>query len=107
MNSELQSDGCFSSEAESGICGAALGSDHPLLSRALNKLGTPYTDRGKIDEAEALYRRAREIQQKAFEAERPHVARMLNSLAGVWQQRRRQNPEAADINRGEGDCATG
>jgi tetratricopeptide (TPR) repeat protein len=59
-------------------------------------MGMLYSDQGKIDEAEALYRTALEIQQKALGAEHLDVARTLNNLAGVCQMRR-QYREAEDL----------
>ena len=58
------------------------GSDHPTVAANLNNLGAVYFFEGRYGEAEPLFRRALDIQERALGHDHPDVAKTLNNLAG-------------------------
>ncbi|XP_026077493.1 kinesin light chain 1-like [Carassius auratus] len=62
-----------------------LGKDHPVVEATLNNLAMLHSERGQYKEAELLYRRALEIQEKLFGKDHPDVVKHLNNLALVCQ----------------------
>ena len=57
------------------IKGKALGADHPDVATSCGNLGNMLMQRGKLDEAEPLQRRALTIKEKALGADHPDVAK--------------------------------
>ena len=55
------------------------------MARTLHNLASVYNAQGKYAEAEALYKRALEIKEKALGADHPSVAMTLNNLAVLYQ----------------------
>ena len=53
---------------------------------SLNILANSYSNQGKYDEAEPLYKRSLKILEKALGKEHPHVAASLNNLAELYRQ---------------------
>jgi tetratricopeptide (TPR) repeat protein len=62
---------------------------------ALGNLATTLRMRGRPAEAEPLYRRALEIDEKVFGSEHPHVSRDLNALAVVLRSMSRSEEAEA------------
>ena len=61
-----------------------LGSEHPDVASYLNNLAWLYSNQGKYQEAEPLFKRALEIKEKVLGSEHPDVAKSLNNLAGLY-----------------------
>ena len=55
------------------------------MAKILHNLAIVYKEQGKYAEAEALYKRALEIKEKALGADHPAVAMTLNNLAVLYQ----------------------
>jgi tetratricopeptide (TPR) repeat protein len=62
-----------------------VGSDHPEVACALNKLAFFYTEQGKYAQAEPLHQRALQIWEQRFGSDHPEVACALNGLALLYR----------------------
>jgi tetratricopeptide (TPR) repeat protein len=65
---------------------SALGPDHPHVGVTLNNLALTYWNWGRYADAEPIYRRAVEVQEKALGKEHPQVATSLNNLGLVYMR---------------------
>ena len=61
------------------VCEVAYGFNHPKSGTAANNLAAVYKDMGKLDEAEALYRRALAID----EASGADTSTVINNLSTI------------------------
>lgn len=68
---------------------AKLGLTNPDLANTLNNLGVACEQAGKLDEAEAAYRRAFDIAQQAFPPDHPFVIRSAENLRDFCNARGR------------------
>jgi tetratricopeptide (TPR) repeat protein len=68
---------------------AQFGIDHPSYAYALSLLASIYLGQQKLDEAEALYRRAMAIHEKVLGADHPDVAHSLTLLSLVYSLQRK------------------
>src|SRR5262245_9392246 len=66
------------------LVAAHFGADHPYYAVALNKRGLVYRDQGKYEEAEAFFKRALAIREKALGANHRDVGQTLHNLALVY-----------------------
>jgi tetratricopeptide (TPR) repeat protein len=76
---------------------ARLGPDDPTVAVELNNLAEAYRSLGRLDEAEALYRRAVELDEKAGPSNAEGLATSLNNLALVHRAQGRLE-EAERVN---------
>ncbi len=72
-----------------------LGPNHQDLSRPLNELGTLLLERGEYLQAESLFRRSVEIQEKSDTPNRLELARSHQHLGAVFQQQDAYAPSFA------------
>lgn len=68
------------------ILEAELGPDHPDLARSLRDLGVRYAAPGRLDQAEALHRRALDIRERALPERHPDIAESLEAVAALLRQ---------------------
>lgn len=80
------------------VLAQTLGPEHPDVAKSLDRLAQLYAFRGKQAEAEALYRRALAIQERAPGPAGPELAGTLDHYAALLRQMKRE-PEAADLER--------
>jgi tetratricopeptide (TPR) repeat protein len=65
------------------------GKDHPTVATDYNNLAALREDQGKYDQAEPLYRRAIEIDEKVLGKDHPNVATDYNNLAHLLVNQRK------------------
>ena len=73
-----------------------MGPDHPTLALTLSNLALNKKSLGHLSEAEALYKRALTIAEKALGPDHPDLAKVLGNLAILLQSQNR-NAEAEPI----------
>src|SRR5215510_6077595 len=76
-------------EAALGLVTSAFGPDARQTATALNNLALTYHYLARYMEAEPLYRRAIEIDERVFGKDHPNVATDYNNLAGLLQDQRK------------------
>lgn len=74
--------------------------DHPDLAATLNNFGTFCASQGRLDEAEAMLRKALRIRETVLGPDHPDVAVTLNNVAGVEMMRGRFDTAEALLRRG-------
>jgi hypothetical protein len=67
-----------------------LGPEHRITLETMSGYASTLVDLGRLDEAEALYRRALEARQRLFGADHPSVARSIRDLAIVLRKQGRE-----------------
>ena len=65
--------------------------NHPNVSRDLNNLALLYDNLGRLDEAEALYRRALAIAEKSLGPDHPDIANRLINLGSLLRDMNRRS----------------
>jgi tetratricopeptide (TPR) repeat protein len=78
---------------------ARFGVNHPNYADALSGLAMVYASQGKHEDAEALFKRALAIREKALGAGHPDVAHALNALAIVYEKQGRYGDAEAHYKR--------
>jgi len=63
-----------------------LGPDHPDVATSLNNLAELYGTQGKYAEAEPLYNRALEIDEKFLGSDHPTTTTIRNNLAEIYKK---------------------
>ena len=58
--------------------------DHPAVASVLNSLAVIYQEQGQLDRAVPLYKRALDIQEKAFSPDNPELANTLHNVAVLY-----------------------
>ena len=70
----------------------ALGPNHPDVATDLNNLAKLYSNQGKYDEAERLYKQALAIDQKALGSNHPTTNVIRKNLAALLKSTGRPEP---------------
>ena len=72
-----------------------LGLGRPKTLTSVGNLAALLQDRGRLEEAEPLHRRALEARERTLGPEHPKTLKSVNNLAGLLQLRRRRSSTSA------------
>jgi Tfp pilus assembly protein PilF len=67
-----------------------VGADHPVVANTLNNLAVICRRQGRLDEAEAFYRRALDILEAGVEADHPTLAKTRRNYEALQEARKKQ-----------------
>ena len=79
-----------------------MGLEHTLTLHTVHNLGAVYTDQGKMQEAEAMYRRALEGFEKAWGPEHTSLLNTVNNLGLLYSNQGKMREAKAMFSAGGG-----